>query len=57
MTTKVTVSAHLADDKEVHVLLNDGNSEDAQLTVLQNGQSVDLYVYDAREISVKEVQK
>ena len=52
MTSTVKVTAHCSDDKHVEVSLN-GETQ----AVIQNGESKDFYVYDDREISVKEVLK
>lgn len=56
MTSRVTVSAHCRDELEVEVLEVNGSGT-AQLTKLQNGESKDFYVYDDREITVKEAPK
>lgn len=52
MTTKVTVEAHCNDATEVRVACN-GDPE----VVMQNGESVQFYVYDDRMVSVREVPK
>lgn len=56
MTTTVKIDAHLSDTNEVRVVITD-NGEKVEDFVLQNGQSAERYVYDGREISVKEVDK
>lgn len=55
MTTTVIVKAHCANNKEVHVTLNDNGvlSED----ILQDGETIEKVVYENREIKVKEVIK
>jgi hypothetical protein len=52
MTSRVSVSAHCAKEKQVQVSINDKLEK-----VLQDGESQDFYVYDDREIKVKEVLK
>lgn len=52
MTTTVTVAAHCAPNKEVHVLVS-GKPH----AVLQNGEKTDVYAYDDRVISISEVLK
>lgn len=55
MTSKVVVSAHCASSKEVVITLSSNTeSEDFKL---QNNETKELYIYDDREISVKEVEK
>lgn len=58
MTTTVTVSAHCSSDKEVRVRIAD---EDTELTLeaftLQDGESRQCVVFDARAITVREVLK
>jgi len=56
MTTEIIVNAHCVEEKEVKVLtIEDGKKQD-EIT-LQDGESESFYVYDGREISVKEVEK
>jgi len=56
MTTTVKIEAHLSSDKEVLVdITDDGNP--AETFALQDGESAERYVYDGREITVKEVEK
>jgi hypothetical protein len=52
MTTTVKVSAHLADTKEVQVLVSG-----QMRAVLQDGESTEVYAYDNRVIQVREVLK
>lgn len=52
MTTTVTVHAHCANTKEVHVTISG-----APHVVLQDGEKTDVYAYDDRVIEVKEVTK
>lgn len=52
MTTTVKVTAHCATNKQVEVSVN----EKLEL-VLQDGESSEIYAYDDRVISVKEVLK
>ncbi len=51
MTTTIKVSAHCADDKEVHIVI------DGEVIILQNGEEFETTVYDERCCSVQEVQK
>lgn len=55
MTTTVKIDAHCSDDKEVHVSISDARGDEA--LILQNGESGEVYAYDDRVISVKEVEK
>ncbi len=52
MTTTVKVTAHCSSDKEVQIHVS--GTIDA---VLQDGESKEVYAYDDRVISVKEVLK
>jgi len=52
MTSTVKVTAHCASTKEVRVTLND-----ELVATLQDTESSEFYVYDARVISVTEVNK
>lgn len=52
MTTSVTVKAHCAKTKQVEVRVS-GKLE----RILEDGESVEVYAYDNREIQVKEVDK
>lgn len=52
MTTTVTVSAHLADTKEVVISIGDESGIEGYS--LQDGESRDFHVYDGRTITVKE---
>lgn len=56
MTTTVKVSACVAPEKEVKVRLTGTNMPDEEIT-LQNGETAERYIYDDREISVREVVK
>jgi len=49
MTTTVKISACVSPDKEVVVDWNDGKQ-----TILQNGDVLEVYVYDGREVAVRE---
>ena len=57
MTTSVKVTACCGSTTEVKVLITNGEDGESQLITLQNGESTEQYVYDDREISVKEVNK
>ena len=56
MTTTVKVTAHCAADKEVVVTTEDTIAPH-QTIVLQDGESKEVYAYDARTIVIKEVMK
>ena len=56
MTTQIIVNANCGEDKEVEIKVTD--KEGSNVITLQDGESMDnFYVYDEREISVKEVEK
>lgn len=55
MTSTVIIKAHCAATKEVRVQIIDGPT--GETLVLQDGETAERYVYDAREISVREVEK
>lgn len=58
MTTTVTINAHCASNKEVHVrLVNRVTGEVHEEFVLQDGQSSHRVVFDDREITIGEVVK
>lgn len=52
MTTTVKITAHVSPDKEVEVLVSGERDR-----ILQDGESCELYAYDAREITVREILK
>lgn len=56
MTTVVTIAAHHSSDKEVQVKITD-NGNTIEEFALQDGEKAERYVYDGREISVKESTK
>jgi len=56
MTTTVKIIASLSSSKEVHVQVVDNGSTVEEFT-LQDGETAERYVYDDREISVREVMK
>lgn len=56
MTTTVTIAAHHSSNKEVQVKISDHGNTVEQFA-LQDGETAERYVYDGREISVKEVEK
>lgn len=56
MTTTVIIKAHCASTKEVRVIIHDGPNTGEGFT-LQDGETAERHVYDAREISVCEVLK
>ena len=55
MTTKVTIEAHCNEKTEVNISMATENT--GENIRLQDGESRDFYVYDDREIAVKEVSK
>ena len=52
MTSSVKVAAHCGNEKQVEVKL----SGETQRT-LNDGESVELYIYDDREVSAREIPK
>jgi hypothetical protein len=57
MTTTVTVSAHCdSETTKVEVQILDGDN-DGQNIYMEDGESTDFVVYDARQIIVAEVPK
>lgn len=56
MTSKVTVEACCDDNEEVKVLIKTPDADTEQRT-LQDGETADFYVYDDREIVVREIVK
>lgn len=58
MTTTVIIKAHCAPEKEVRVSISDNVTGDSyEEFSLQDGETAERTVYDAREISVMEVVK
>lgn len=55
MTSKVTIEAHCSSSKEVHISVAGGYTGENR--VLQDGESTEFYVYDEREVNVREVEK
>lgn len=56
MTTSVKITAHCPSTKVAVVTVRNGHTE-VETKVLQDGESTEFYVYDARVISVKEELK
>lgn len=54
MTTTVKVFAHCSDDERVRVTVMDGADRLEEL-FLKNGEEAERYVYDGREITVREM--
>lgn len=55
MTTTVTIKAHCASDKEVHVSIADKQNGNAkEVFTLQDGEQADRVVYDDLQLSVSE---
>ncbi len=60
MTTEVTVKAMCSEDKEVTILITDGDGDDdiiIDTILLSNGDSSTNYVYDNRLITIFEAEK
>ncbi len=58
MTTNVTIEAHVGPNKQVSIILFDqGSDKLVEETLLQDGQTKTLVVYDHLEISVMEIQR
>lgn len=58
MTTTVTVNAHCnPETTHVCVSINDGDHLEEDVIILQDGKSMDFYVYGDREIKVCEEAK
>jgi spore coat protein U-like protein len=53
MTSTVKITAHCADTKEVQITLDNGNNT-GETFVLRDTETKELYVYDARSITVCE---
>ena len=53
MTSTVKITAHCASTKEVVISLDNGDYT-AELHILQDGETKELYVYDERSITVRE---
>ena len=56
MTTTVNIEASCSDEKQVHITINEDGLMIEQM-ILQNGEDAVRYVYDGREIIVKEAEK
>lgn len=54
MTTKVTINAHCASNKDVIVTIADAEKV-IEVNTLRDGESIERVVYDNKEITVKEV--
>ena len=52
MTTTVTIHAHCASTKQVHITVTG-----QPVQVIQDGEKVEVYAYDERVISIKEELK
>ena len=57
MTTTVIIQAHCASEKQVLVSIEDGAPPQGESFFLQDGETAERYVYDARVISVREELK
>ena len=58
MTSQVIVHAHCGDNKEVHVeVTGDQYLAGNKVNVLQNGEKLELSVFDDKAVTVKEVLK
>lgn len=58
MTSRVVISAHCADDKQVMMVQSGSWNGEARekITFIQNGKTKDLVFYDDMMISVREVK-
>jgi len=56
MTTTVKICAHCSSDKEVVIKIKDTIAPEQNIT-LQDGDQIEVYAYDEREISIKEILK
>lgn len=56
MTTSVKVEAHCSTDTEVKIAVKEGDDV-LETTTIQDGETAEKYVFDGREITVKEVKK
>jgi hypothetical protein len=56
MTSTVTVTAHCGPEREVQILVGEGN-EILEEIVLQDGEHAERYVYNERFIRVVELEK
>jgi hypothetical protein len=54
MTSKVEVSAHCPDSKQVRVVVSAGAGE-VERRLLKNGETATLYIYDSRAVSAEEI--
>jgi hypothetical protein len=52
MTSTVKVTAHCAATKVVEIVVSDGGK--TEVILLQDGETKELYVYDARNVTVCE---
>jgi hypothetical protein len=57
MTTTVQILAHLASTKEVKVTVHGTAGTVIEEFSLQDGETAERYVYDDRQITVKEADK
>lgn len=58
MTTQVIIKAHCASNKEVLVTIKNASAGyGAEAFTMQDGEVQEKYVYDEREIIIKEVLK
>ena len=56
MTTKIIINAICTSDKEVIVIIKD-EGEQIDKIAIQNGNTESFYIYDERELKVKEQEK
>lgn len=57
MTTTVTVLAHLASTKEVKIAVVGEAGRVIEEFTIQDGETAERFVYDERQIVVREVEK
>ena len=56
MTTTVIVKAHCVNSKEVHVITSDPYNQ-IPVKVLQDGETLEVVVFDERTVLITEVNK
>ena len=57
MTTTIQILAHLASTKEVKVTIHGTGGIVIEELTLQDGEKAERYVYDDRQITIKETEK
>lgn len=57
MTSSVKINAHCANNKEVHIEISGDPCGNDGVKVIQDGESLELSVYDNKSVTIKEVIK